>query len=51
MGRTDLPFCNTDDLMNSIRTKFFTLPENYLVYSGHMEETTIGEEKKSNPFF
>ncbi|MFT7419983.1 MAG: hydroxyacylglutathione hydrolase [Algoriphagus sp.] len=51
IGRTDLPFCNTDDLMNSIRTKFFTLPENYLVYSGHMEETTIGEEKKSNPFF
>jgi len=51
IGRTDLPFCNTDDLMNSIRTKFFTLPDNYTVYSGHMEETTIGQEKKSNPFF
>ncbi len=51
VGRTDLPFCNTEDLMNSIRTKFFTLPDNFTVYSGHMEETTIGEEKKSNPFF
>jgi hydroxyacylglutathione hydrolase len=51
IGRTDLPFCNTEDLMNSIRTKFFTLPDDFTVYSGHMEETTIGVEKRTNPFF
>ena len=51
IGRTDLPFCSTADLMNSIKTKFFTLPDEFTVYSGHMEETTIGEEKRTNPFF
>lgn len=51
IGRTDFPLCSTSDLMNSIRTKFFTLPDHYTLYAGHMEETTIGFEKQTNPFF
>ncbi len=51
IGRTDFPLCSHEDLMNSIRTKFFTLPDDYIVYAGHMDPTTIGEEKKFNPFF
>jgi hydroxyacylglutathione hydrolase len=44
-GRTDLPFCNEDDLFASIKNKLFTLPSNTIVYTGHGEPTTIGEEK------
>ena len=50
VGRTDLPYCNHADLLNSIRTKFFTLPDDYIVYPGHMEPTTIGQEKRTNPY-
>jgi glyoxylase-like metal-dependent hydrolase (beta-lactamase superfamily II) len=50
IGRTDFPYCSHEDLLNSIRTKFFTLPEDYVVYAGHMQPTLIGEEKKYNPF-
>ncbi len=50
VGRTDLPFGNPATLMNSIRTKFYTLPDDYTVYSGHFEPTTIGYEKRNNPF-
>ena len=50
VGRTDFPFCNHADLINSIRTQFFTLPDDYTVYPGHMEPTTMGQEKKTNPF-
>ncbi|WP_461129591.1 MBL fold metallo-hydrolase [Spirosoma aerophilum] len=50
VGRTDFPYCNHADLINSIRTKFFTLPDDYVVYAGHMEPTTIGQEKRTNPF-
>ncbi|NIJ52036.1 MBL fold metallo-hydrolase [Dyadobacter arcticus] len=51
IGRTDLPGGNHSTLLNSIRTQLFTLPEDYKVYAGHMEPTTIGFEKKNNPFF
>lgn len=51
IGRTDFPLCSHDDLMNSIRQKFFTLPDDYTIYAGHMDETTVGFEKKFNPFF
>ena len=51
IGRTDLPGGNHDELLDNIRKKLFTLNEAIVVYSGHGEETTIGEEKKSNPFF
>lgn len=44
-GRTDLPFCNEDDLFNSIKNKLFALPSNTIVYTGHGEPTTIGAEK------
>ena len=50
IGRTDLPGGDMDTLLNSIRTKLFVLPENTTVYAGHMEPTTIGYEKKNNPF-
>jgi glyoxylase-like metal-dependent hydrolase (beta-lactamase superfamily II) len=50
VGRTDFPYCNHADLINSIQTQFFTLPDDYVVYPGHMEPTTIGQEKRTNPF-
>ena len=50
VGRTDFPYSNHNDLLNSIQTQFFTLPDDYVVYPGHMETTTIGREKKLNPY-
>ena len=50
IGRTDLPMGNYDTLIRSIKTKLFTLPDSYKVYSGHTQPTTIGEEKLYNPF-
>jgi hydroxyacylglutathione hydrolase len=50
IGRTDLPGGDFETLANSIRTKLFVLPDDTVVYSGHGEPTTIGEEKMYNPF-
>lgn len=50
IGRTDLTLGNHDQLLNSIRTKLFVLPDATVVYCGHGPETTIGEEKRLNPF-
>lgn len=50
VGRTDLPTGSMGDLIRSVREKLFVLPEETKVYPGHMEETTIGYEKKYNPF-
>jgi glyoxylase-like metal-dependent hydrolase (beta-lactamase superfamily II) len=50
IGRTDLPGGDHDTLLNSIHTRLFTLPDDVIVYSGHGEPTTVGYEKKSNPF-
>jgi glyoxylase-like metal-dependent hydrolase (beta-lactamase superfamily II) len=50
VGRTDLPFCDHNALINSIKTQFFTLPDDYTVYAGHNQPTTIGHEKRTNPF-
>jgi hydroxyacylglutathione hydrolase len=51
IGRTDLPGGNHGTLLSSIRTQLFTLPDDYQVFAGHMQPTTIGFEKKNNPFF
>ncbi|MBD5318575.1 MAG: MBL fold metallo-hydrolase [Bacteroides sp.] len=50
MGRTDLPGGDYATLADAIRRKLLTLPESTVVLSGHGVETTIGNEKKSNPF-
>jgi len=50
IGRTDLPLGNHATLINSIKTQLFTLPDETIVYSGHGPSTTIGYEKKHNPF-
>jgi len=50
IGRTDLPGGNSSQLMNSIHTKLMTLPDNTAVYPGHGPETTIGAERRGNPF-
>jgi glyoxylase-like metal-dependent hydrolase (beta-lactamase superfamily II) len=50
IGRTDLPGGNTPQIMRSIRGKLYTLPEETLVIPGHGGTTSIGEEKRTNPF-
>jgi glyoxylase-like metal-dependent hydrolase (beta-lactamase superfamily II) len=50
VGRTDFPLCNHEDLMNSIKTQLYVLPDEVSVYPGHGGKTTIGEEKISNPY-
>ncbi len=50
VGRTDLPGGDAAQLVRSIRTKLYTLPENTVVVPGHGENTSIGEELRTNPF-
>lgn len=50
VGRTDLPGGNPDVLAESIRNKLYVLPDETMVYPGHGIPTTIGHEKKHNPF-
>lgn len=50
IGRTDLPGGDHDTLIESIQEKLFILPDDVTVYSGHGPTTTIGYEKRSNPF-
>jgi glyoxylase-like metal-dependent hydrolase (beta-lactamase superfamily II) len=50
IGRTDLPGGDHQTLINSIREKLFVLPDDVTVYPGHGRSTTIGFEKKTNPF-
>jgi glyoxylase-like metal-dependent hydrolase (beta-lactamase superfamily II) len=50
IGRWDLPGASYEDLERSIREQLFTLPDETVVYPGHMELTTIGEEKRLNPY-
>lgn len=51
IGRTDLYKGNHQQLIHSIESQLFTLPENTIVYSGHGNPTDIGTEKSSSPFF
>lgn len=51
IGRTDLYTGNLDQLLHSIKTQLFVLPDQFIVYPGHGEATTIETEKKTNPFF
>ncbi len=50
VGRTDLWKGDMTILLSSIRKKLFTLPDNTVVWPGHGPDTTIGQEKKFNPF-
>lgn len=50
IGRTDLPGGDFNTLKRSIQEKVYLLPDEYTVYSGHGDETSIGQEKNTNPF-
>ncbi|WP_080904383.1 MBL fold metallo-hydrolase [Parabacteroides sp. Marseille-P3160] len=50
IGRTDLWGGSTETLISSIQEQLLTLPDRTVVYPGHGPETTIGEEKKNNPY-
>lgn len=50
IGRTDLPMGDHQTLLNNIKNKLLVLPGETVVYSGHGPATTIGEEKRGNPF-
>jgi len=51
IGRTDLWGGSYPQILESIRTKLLTLPDDLMVYPGHGESTTIGFERGHNPFF
>lgn len=50
IGRTDFINSSMADLVHSVKDKLFLLPDDTLVYPGHMGETKIGHEKKYNPY-
>lgn len=50
VGRTDLPGGDAAALLASIHRKLFALPDPTVIYAGHGPATTIGEEKRTNPF-
>lgn len=50
IGRTDLPGGNTSQILSSIKTRLFDLPDEAIVIPGHGPNTTIGREKERNPF-
>jgi len=50
VGRTDFPGSSTEALLTSVKEKLMTLPDELAVYCGHGPATTIGHERKSNPY-
>ena len=50
IGRTDLPGGDWDTLMRSIRDVLFTLPDETVLYPGHGPKTSVGQERRSNPW-
>lgn len=50
IGRTDFPGGSFQEIINSIKTKLMPLPDNFKIYPGHESFSTIGKEKKYNPF-
>jgi hydroxyacylglutathione hydrolase len=51
IGRTDLPGGSHEELLRSVRSRIFTLPDETILFPGHGPATTVGEEKRTNPFF
>ncbi|MDP3804277.1 MAG: MBL fold metallo-hydrolase, partial [Candidatus Omnitrophota bacterium] len=51
VGRTDFDYGDEGELFKSITVKLFKLSDDTVIYPGHGDLSTIGEEKKSNPFF
>jgi glyoxylase-like metal-dependent hydrolase (beta-lactamase superfamily II) len=50
VGRTDLPNGNWNELLTSIRTRVYTLPDATVLLPGHGGRTTVGQEKQTNPY-
>ncbi|MCI0531813.1 MAG: MBL fold metallo-hydrolase [candidate division Zixibacteria bacterium] len=50
IGRTDFPGGSYETLIDTIRTRIYTLPENTILYNGHGPQTTVAHEKRFNPF-
>ncbi len=51
IGRTDSPGGDYEGLLRNVRKKIFTLGDDVVVYPGHGPKTTVGRERKTNPFF
>ncbi|MFH1004393.1 MAG: MBL fold metallo-hydrolase [Bacteroidota bacterium] len=51
IGRTDLPGGNHKSLISNIKTKLFSFDDDFVVFPGHGQQTSIGFEKNNNPFF
>lgn len=50
VGRTDMPYCDSDVLIQSIQRQVFTLPDATVLLCGHGPATSVGEERQNNPF-
>ena len=51
IGRTDLPGGDYETLIRNVKEKIFPLGDDVVIYPGHGPKTTVGREKRSNPFF